>query len=168
MNYLIGSHGTGKSTLLEELKKVRSDLFITDGVSRPVKKCSERYGLSEEARQDIINELTEWNWINSLKQPKYFCTRSVIDSIIYSEAQGFIELAKKSEEVLKSTDFKKAKFFYIPIEFELENDGIRFTDLSFQKKIDEMILSIFRELEIPMIKLTGSIEERLQKLLKNI
>ena len=50
--------------------------------------------------------------------------------------------------------------FYIPIEFGIVDDWVRFIDENLQKKIDDKIKDILTELWLKYITLTGAIENR--------
>lgn len=58
--------------------------------------------------------------------------------------------------------------FYLPIEFPIEDDGIRSTDPEFQRKIDERYKNVLNEWDIKHEVISGSIEDRLQKILEKI
>lgn len=162
MNILIGAHGVGKTTLLDEVRKEMKHLYITDGVSRPVKKWLRENVQDSNLRleQSLINTLTEWNWIQNLNNPIYTSTRSVIDSIIYSKCLGFPDLSESSLNIFINNQSREVKYFYIPIEFELKSDGIRFTDREFQHTIDREIKSFITAFKIPVIEIKGSLQER--------
>jgi GTPase SAR1 family protein len=169
MNVFLGSHGVGKSTLLNRLRLERPDLYITDGFSRPIKIALRRFeNIDLYKEQSILNELTEWIWIQNLNSDIYTCTRSVIDSYIYSKCLGFDDLAKKSLNVFLNSQPKSIRYFYIPIEFEIEDDGLRYTDVIFQKQIDSEIFRFIEKYNLDIINLSGSVDERLSKLKINL
>jgi len=56
------------------------------------------------------------------------------------------------------------KVVYIPIEFPLHADGVRFEDVEFQKQVDSKILEILEVLEIDYDTITWSREERVEKI----
>jgi len=97
--------------------------------------------------------------------------RSIIDIFVYSR---LLETETHEQEIVKqflcSDVFKEMEnekydlTFYLPIEFDLEDDGIRFTDKDFQKKVDKEILYVLQKLRVPYITLSGSVEERKQKI----
>ena len=60
MKILLGSHGTGKTTLLKEVASKFPDYYVTDGFSRPVLKISKLLELSNAEMQYAINELSAW------------------------------------------------------------------------------------------------------------
>ncbi len=167
MKILLGSHGTGKTTLLKEVATKFPDYYVTDGFSRPVFKISRMLELSDNEKQYIINELSAWAYQNYLSHKNVISTRSVVDCIIYSQ---ILSPDVDIEDII--TLFEKTKdqveyFFYIPVEFDFVADPDRLSH-ELQVKIDEIIKD-FIEKHIPKEKvviLTGTVEERLNQISK--
>lgn len=161
---LIGSHGTGKSTLLQEYKKRHPEIHQQDGVSRPIKKCAKELGLTGYQQQYICHEVAYYNWINSMDIPNFFSTRSLLDDIVYSKALGYEDLSEDLEKRFAALDLSQVIWFYLPIEFELEDDGVRYSDPAFQHKIDDMLVEYANKYNIKYVKLSGSIDERIKQM----
>lgn len=165
LNVLIGSHGVGKSTLLNEIKPLRPDYYFTDGFSRPVKRGLGGIQFQDKdiVEQRIINELTLWGWENYIGQ-NVVSARSLIDAIIYTEYYH-----PKIDTSFLRYKFRKTKenvvFFYIPIEFPIINDGERYTDEEDREKINNKIQLFLQQEDISFITLSGSINDRLQQAL---
>ena len=53
---------------------------------------------------------------------------------------------------------------YLPIEFEVEDDGVRSVDKAFQMKIDFLIKNLLDTAKIPYITATGTVEERVAQI----
>jgi len=167
MKILLGSHGTGKTTLLKEVATKFPDYYVTDGFSRPVFKISRMLELSDNEKQYIINELSAWAYQNYLSHKNVISTRSVVDCIIYSQIlspdvdiEDIIALFEKTKDQVEY-------FFYIPVEFDFVADPDRLSH-ELQVKIDEIIKD-FIEKHIPKEKvviLTGTVEERLNQISK--
>jgi len=159
-----------------ELEKVRYykylpyniQYYVTDGFSRPIKRVSEKIGLSSLNQQVVINELTSWAYKNYLNTSKLFCTRSIIDCIIHSELL-FPELDVTSlYKEYEVTERRINNIFYIPIEFEMQNDGVRYNS-ELQLEIDKRINSfIDNYVNLPIVTLHGSVEERVKIIEKTL
>jgi predicted ATPase len=162
MNILIGAHGVGKTTLLNELNRARPEIYTSDGFSRPVKE----FGVLDNRYQQIlINKLTLWRWREDYLKKNCLYGRSIIDSIAYSKALFDLNLTKEIyylSETLKDIE----NFFYIPIEFAITDDKVRPLDIQFQKDIDNALLQIIEEFNIKAITLSGSVEERFNQINK--
>jgi predicted ATPase len=165
---LIGAHGTGKSTILNELKKVTSDYYITDGFGRPLKEAGESLNLSPRDIQVIVNTITKHRWNNDVVQDKLICTRSIIDEWVYSKIFGFDEFLEERKEIFRNSDYTKSKYFYIPIEFPLEEDGVRYSGIDLQRQCDELMRQWIKEFNLEVVILTGTVKERLTTLINNI
>lgn len=166
LNVLVGAHGTGKTTLLQELRGISSRYYITDGFSRPIKEVANGRDINDQLEQELINELTLWGWNNYLGQ-NVVSGRSLIDTIVYSEF--FYPLAtfnRYRKEFQKSK--KNVNYFYIPIEFELQKDGVRFEDSNEQVEIDRLLKLFLVKEELNFITLRGSVQERVRKLNENL
>lgn len=167
MKILIGSHGTGKTTLLKEVSTSFPDYYVTDGFSRPVLKIGRMLELTNNEKQYAINELSAWAYQNYLTHKNVISTRSLVDCIIYSQ---ILTPDVDIEDII--TLFEKTKneveyFFYIPIEFDFVDDPDRLS-YDLQVKIDEVIQDFIKK-HIPnekVVTLTGTVEERLGQISK--
>jgi nicotinamide riboside kinase len=166
MYILIGAHGVGKTTLLNAIREKHPQFYVTDGFSRPVKKVKDKLGLNKEQEQEIINELTLWAFQNYITSDIVISGRSPIDAIIYTNVYcPRLSISNILETFLKLKDKIKG-VFYIPIEFPLVDDGVRFSNQGDQILIDKLILDFLNTHQIQYVQLTGSVEERLNQIEK--
>ena len=96
----------------------------------------------------------------------FISDRTVIDVLAYANTMCRPSMTARLKEMVE-LHLEKNPYdlvFYIPIEFPLEKDGIRFEDEQYQKMIDLQILKYLKRYKIPYITLTGTVEERLQKI----
>lgn len=170
LNILIGSHGVGKSTLLKEISKITNDVFVTDGFSRPIKRVGNKTSLSPSQQQNILNEMTIWAFENYLEQTcEVISTRSPIDAIVYSQLYTpYTANTKEIEQKFLERKLEVKNYFYIPIEFDIVDDGERYIDKKDQKKIDDLFLKFIEDNKLPVIVIKGTIEERVATVLKQI
>jgi predicted ATPase len=167
MKILLGSHGTGKTTLLKEVSTKFPEYYVTDGFSRPVFKISRQLELDNTEKQLIINELSAWAYQNYLTHKNVISTRSIVDCIIYSQILtpklDITDLITLFEETKDQVEY----FFYIPVEFDFVSDPDRLSH-ELQLKIDKVIVD-FMEKHIPTEKIViirGTVEERLNQISK--
>jgi len=168
MKILIGSHGTGKTTLLKEVATRFPDYYVTDGFSRPVSKIAKYLEFSNNEKQFVINELSAWAYQNYLSHKNVISTRSVVDCIIYSQIVAPDVDVKAMLDLFQQTKEQVEYFFYIPIEFAYVVDDERPDGVwqELQAKIDKVIQDFIKEY-IPaekIITLTGTVEERLNQI----
>ena len=142
MKILIGSHGTGKTTLLKEVSTRFPDYYVTDGFSRPVLKIGRMLELSNNEKQYAINELSAWAYENYLKHKNVISTRSLVDCIIYSQILTPNVDIENLIVLFEETKDQVEYFFYIPIEFSFVYDPARLNE-DLQKKIEERVSDLF-------------------------
>lgn len=162
-NILIGSHGVGKTSLINEIQK-KVSIYTSDGFSRPIHQNS--IGLDKIQQHILINELTAWRWVEDRNKNCVY-SRSIIDSIIYTKVlypNMKIEMEKWKDLFIKYKDCYN--FFYIPIEFELERDGVRFESVQLQKDIDKEMYSFIAKFQLPFTTLSGSIDRRVDRFIE--
>ena len=165
---LIGAHGTGKTTLTRAFALKHPEITISDGSSRPMKEIAKTLGLSKQQYQEANNIFAIHRHKQNIWQKNYFTTRTLIDNYIYCRLAGWYSMAFKVKDVFFQSKIEKIKYFYLPIEFDIEDDGVRFTDPEFQKAFDEEIHMIVKYYNLKMVKLTGSIEDRIKQLEKHL
>lgn len=176
MHYLLGAHGTGKSTLVQKFQETNPDYPIMESMARPLhsglRQCELEIGRKNE--QIVLNELSIRLHENTHKVVDSLSTRSLVDQILYNE---FVspELPTEHMEEIWRRDYKYTGYiFYIPIEFPLVSDesrnGIwsdpeiqRHYDLDVKKFLDIEILSGRLKSE-QVVTLRGTVEERVEKL----
>lgn len=104
----------------------------------------------------------QWNLIYEqikaeMRKDSFISDRTLIDVLAYTRwLKWYWQLKKVVKEYLK--EFPYDYIFYIPIEFKLEDDGVRFTDK--QKEIDDNIKFLLKDLKINYITITWDIKQR--------
>lgn len=183
-----GSHGTGKTTLLnlfedskftlhKELSRElmeefwnpkEQDLFwkivfqrklfnnflkVQGGIITHDNQMTDRSLIDILAYTRVLrDDLKKYTWHKNYDKKLSFLLEETIDEI-----EGCI------------SDFDYDYTFYFPICFPLEKDGVRYEDEEFQKKIDNEILNILQEFQIPFIVIEGNKpEERWYFVMKKI
>ena len=171
---MIGSHGTGKSTLANKLAE-ELDLTVVESVARILDKPLE-YISSEITRQEIICETSIWDF-KRWKNVDAVFTRTPLDTLAYAMSLPY---SNKREELMEDvttkiihdTDVMKmirnGIFVYLPIEFGLEDDGTRPIGDTYQKLIDENMRRVLNQFGITPLVVTGSVEERVRTVLEYI
>lgn len=181
----IGAHGTGKSTLAKELSSILS-MPVVESVAREAAKdfrilenecmissnIPERY--RKNAYQKVLCSMSYWDfmrWVGA--EVPCIMTRCPLDTIAYAMADDDITDHTTSEclKVLQEDDkFRKALesslFVYLPIEFGIEDDGVRPTDVEFQSRVDEAMHKLMDMFGILPKVVSGTVEERLESILE--
>ncbi len=164
---ITGAQGVGKTTLAQQINRDYPKFKILPEAARLAQKAG--YKLDHTATVEtelwLINkqielESGEDNWV---------ADRCGIDLLAYIQYLFSHEksLALFAIEKLVPKFSNYDLVIYLPSgEFAIEEDGVRTTDLKFQKEIDNQILNILEKYKIPFIKIVGSPKERLEKVSK--
>ncbi len=180
MRYILtGAQGTGKSTLLHHFDDKMN--VVTEVVRNLAKK--DGIAVNEEGNTEGQTKIfdTYYNILSTEKDP-YISDRGLTDVIAYTvynmsrlisegrisqeEGQHFIE-----DQINKFIDFSDKNedvvYFYVPIEFDVVDDGFRSTNEEFRREIDNNISELFEYMEglhmgLNVFTLRGSVEERLE------
>lgn len=171
MKCFLAAHGTGKTTLINEIKRKKVPIFVTEGFARPIKKVFSEF-IPKEDRVDYFHIEQALNFELMLTtQRSYYdqnvlSTRSLFDSLIFGRILGWSssEQEGRVKEELRAERIKA--FFYLPIEFPIEDDGVRY-DADLQRLYDKEIHSIVEEYNLHdrLHIIEGSIEERVSQLI---
>lgn len=163
---LTGAQGTGKTTLMNAL--------TADG-TRTISHIRKH---AAEHNIDITtaSEVGQKEFFNSLKKElsskrNYVSDRGLTCVAAYTFDKAITgEISKKVADK-QYMDFAKFHMdnpdillVYVPIEFEIEDDGTRSIDPEFQAKIDFLIKNILETSGVKYITVTGSVEERLAQI----
>ena len=184
---LIGAHGTGKTTLANALSKV-IDTPVVESVAREFFKdwkfledcemINPKAGRvrTAEAKQNIICSMSRWDfmrWVNA--DVPVIMTRCPLDTLAYGFADPLVSdnLMNTNVEILKESQefcnaIEKSLFIYLPIEFAIEDDGVRPMDKMFQKNVDTCMRKLMYEFHIAPLVVTGSVEERMKAILVKV
>lgn len=158
---ITGSFSTGKTTLAKQLaKKLRCKLLPE--VARQM--IAEGYRLDIEATPELELLMAE-RQLDLEQEEHWVADRCMIDILAYSMV--LFDDDKFLNELNDLLDKAKYdKIFYTPIEFQIKDDGIRSTDIEFQKKVDEAIKEILKT--IPHIIVKGNKKQRLNLCIKHL
>jgi nicotinamide riboside kinase len=173
---IVGTHSTGKSTLIEDLKEKLSPTLSDFYFIKQVNRECHKYGLkiNEEA-----NDLTQlYIAANDLKQiveapqdKTVISDRCILDTYVYTLSMW--KKGKVSEMVLDSISTllgnclsKYTHLIWLRPEFEVVPDGVRSVDEEWREELDsdfEGYLKFIKLETCKIITLSGSREERVNK-----
>jgi thymidylate kinase len=169
----VGSHGTGKTSLVHNVISALRERNIEAGhiseigtkaremgipINETTNLAAQMYILHEQCRQ----ELRYQNWRpNGPNYQVMICDRTVWDNLCY------LERAVGSNENVRTMVTEHARLFpyrqlyYLPITSSNISEGsnTRSTDRGFQREMDERIKRFLAEMEIPYIALPVPVPE---------
>lgn len=180
----VGSHGTGKTTIVNELqnrlKQKGIESVITPEVPRIICDLEQNKHFFRRENNTLLKQVillfgqaVYENVAERNNTEIVLCDRSVLDHWSYTQFLFPSEL-EESEITNSAMDFIRQHcisydyIFYIPVEVPLEDDGTREGDIEFQRNIDEEIFKNLERLELPFEVIKGSTEDRIESVLKII
>jgi hypothetical protein len=170
---IVGSFSTGKTTLAEAAAEPLG-LPLLPEVAREVAAMG--FKLDKDATPEVETLIFLRQLRNEMIHPDFVGDRSLIDVMAYA---GWVldNQPRRLENALWDACEEIAGFqlrsqytdvFYLPIEFGIVPDGLRPLDPDFQKEIDERMLGLLEKFDVRYETLTGSVEERLEQLVKTV
>lgn len=179
---IVGTHCTGKSTLVEELSKIPEFLTVSSLTRSSVSPEERRLGNPTiEGQREILRnisdkmeELTVKRYEND-SQEAFILDRSVVDFIAYTRIfaeQGFYREDEAFPVIKTASRFVSwiDIIFYLAPEIPIVDDGVRSVDPDLRRKVDEEIKHILFWENIPckpiVIPIRGTVEERVHEIRK--
>ena len=174
--YFTGAQGTGKTTLARQLEELGFKMIpsITRKLIDEGKLDSKRTsrGATVESQKIIFDEyLKTFRSEKSIVSDRFLTDVLAYTKFIYRQKEDpeILNELHRERELLDDLAYEQglmygdadALVFYTPVEFEIENDGLRDTDPEYQKTIDEIIKRDLLGHGIRFIELRGTVEERM-------
>jgi len=166
---ITGAQSTGKSTLLNDLTQLSifQDYTVCSGLTRTLAK--QGFAINEAGDDDtqlaVMNQHR-----NNLVYENMLTDRTALDGLVYTawlHSQGKIseKVLTMVEEIFDSLIDNYDIVFYIKPEFDLEDDGERSNDLNFRDDIAELFEDFIEHLNLDVVLLTGSREQRVKQVI---
>lgn len=185
---MFGAHGTGKTTILDNIKKMHPEYFY---IKEPIRHQTTAFGYKtpweiEKEVTEAVYEIMNMNFFSVidkecnpyLKPEKtVIIDRSPIDVYAYYLAERKEKLDYKIENLLKNMALYYNGlidlFVYFPIgKIPLIGDEMRPDDPKYQKKVDKYMKKSIKELNVPNDKIytlnSISIGDRVNEVLHQI
>ena len=164
---LTGAQGTGKTTLMNALA---TDGIKTLSIAR--EQALKAGWLAVTGTTQDYQKILFAALLKAISSKKSYISDRGLTCVAAYTFDGALE-GKITKQVADKQYLKLQKFHndnpdvllvYLPIEFELESDGVRDTDKENQKRIDFFIKNILDTSGIKYITVTGSVEERVKQI----
>lgn len=161
---IIGSHGVGKSTLLNnipidvpKITEVARDVInvlnmLPQDMTHKQKVRFQKMVMDEQRKREN-------------KYKDFISDRWVQDNLAYT---SFVDndLYKQQKKEIEKNHGGYDNVIYVPIQdFGIEDDWLRFIDPVFQKQVQDRILEIVDDMWVEIVEVRGSVEERVSKVL---
>jgi nicotinamide riboside kinase len=168
---ITGAQSVGKTTLLNALRseKTLANFQVCDEVTRRVKS----YGIPiNEDGNDVTQRLIMNEHIYNLVMHEHMITdRTALDGLVYTTY-----LYKKGKLSKATFDHVSAVFkviwpkydyvFYIEPEFDIVDDGVRSTNISFRDEISELFRQTILKERLSLIRVSGSVRNRVDTIIR--
>lgn len=168
-----GAAGTGKSTLVERLLDMPQFSEYTR-YSNPQRALHNFLGdkFPHSSKANTISQAGIYSCfiLDLLKNKNIICDRSIIDIFAYSELSKGVDDFKVLEDIFSKGIELHDVIFYVPIEFQVENDGFRDTNTEYIKKTDETIQKYMDKYKdkVKIVEVRGSVDDRLNIILETL
>ena len=169
-----GAQSTGKTTLLNELKKWKEfeDYVFIDEITRNVSKL----GMNINEKGDDATQTAIMNaHIENLKKgDNLILDRCSLDGVVYTHylySHGRVskDTFEYARQVFIETCLKYDKIFYLKPEFDIVDDGVRSNSVQFRDEIASIFERYIAEFNLRkwnVVEISGSVEERLEAIKK--
>lgn len=164
-----GAQGTGKTTLLNKLNELEGlkDYEFKREITRILRE--QGYKINEEGDDNTQLKMIGIHLKNiDVRNAVY--DRCILDVLVYTHylfMNGNCKLSTLDTilDIVKDNISKYDVIFYIEPEFDIENDNVRSTNVKFRDDIVKIFQYYIKTLEIPVIKLRGSVDDRIKTIL---
>lgn len=166
---LTGAQSTGKTTLLEALKKNSTLASKFTFVESFTRKLQRQQGVEVGRSGDAMQRAVLQAHLDNLKQDNVFLDRCLLDGAVYTRyyaGQGEVSVSVVQESyraLLKNRD-KYDLVFYLKPEFGVVADGVRPTSDQFQQEIAALFDKMIKYMR-NVVLVSGSVSERVQTVL---
>ena len=168
-----GAQSTGKTTLLNRLKHdpmFNLEFEFIDEITRRMTKKGLKIN---EGGDDMTQLLIMNSHIKNSLIDNVIVDRCVLDGLVYTDwmcRKGKVQqwVVEYADNVFKMLIDGYDHIFYLEPEFGIEDDGVRSTDIDFRNEIVILFEKYIKAWDIPVVKLTGTVEQRLNKIKETI
>lgn len=187
---IVGSHCTGKSTLIEALKKEsfiqvkgQKSFESLELLSSPTRMIKEKgFKINNDQEDYSVTQLLcmTYDIQNFYLNKNFISDRGALDTLIYTKY--LYEQKKVDERTYRLIEmqsmpiiFGYTHIFYIGLEIPLVGDNVRSTDVDFRNRIDGMFnekFSFWNSNFMPVFErvycLHGTVEERIEQIKEHL
>lgn len=168
-----GAPGVGKTTVIEEaVRKVsrKYQVLLSRNVARSLAARGVHINI-ESRTDDYLAFLTvRLHDMLHLRSDLVIYERTLLDVLIFMKLNGDAHgwLKELADELVQWQMSRLSLYFYIPIEFEAEQDGVRIANPAVNRQIDKITVSLLKEYRPDFITLNGSVSERVKLVLESL
>lgn len=156
----IGTHGVGKTTLCYDLaaQLKKRDLAV-ELVREVARECPLPINRETtlKAQAWILHTQIAWELGAEAKADVVLCDRAALDNFCYlKRAGGNGERERALEALVRSWTPTYDFLFKVPVVSDPRFDGVRDTDVAFQREIDALLTDTLGSWNVPYVSLDGA------------
>jgi len=161
---ITGAQSTGKSTLLNFLKK-DDDLKGFEFIEELTRQIAAKGININEEGSNFSQIFTVTIHAENIVKKHFISDRCALDGLVYTKwlydnkkvDKWMLDYAEGvAKEVLPRYDY----IFYLPAEIPIEDDGVRSSNVEFRDQILDIFKYYIQELDIKIVNLSGTVVER--------
>lgn len=170
----IGADGTGKTTLVNDLKRLNPKIDIRYSHELARKVIARGYPLGKDASPEsflvLMRDHLDALYNMCRNRVPFISGRTLLDPLCYARVNKTLPRPAVSDNLI-ALMYKiwlleqeyYATYLYFPIQFDkIEDDGVRVVDRNYQMKIDREFQQLIENNDIPVTTIIGSRNERVQ------
>ncbi len=169
-----GAQGVGKTTFCNDLSAALKDVA---GVSvemraRVARDLKDR-GISSDERTSASDYAPYFerhieNLLKDSVSDYVLLDRSIVDTLAYARVNGNLEPSwmRLSYRLAQLLSGRIRWYFFVPIEFGIEDDGVRYVSSEYQRRLQDEMLSVLGGIFPHFVTVRGSREERISQALQ--
>lgn len=171
-----GAQSTGKTTLLNQMRswECLKDYTFIDEITRNIEKKG--MSINEKGNDDTQTAIMHAHIENLKKGNNLVLDRCSLDGVVYTHYLYLHGKVSKdtfdyARQVFFETCLKYDKIFYLKPEFNIVEDGVRSNSVQFRDEIASIFegyIADFNLRKYNVVELTGSVEERLEAVKKEM
>ena len=160
-----GAAGVGKTVLVDKFLEDHPEYNEPENISRLFNETFKNFGINEKGTASSQALITGFMVYSVMKEDNFIHSRTMCDTYAYARLSNMTtEECNDIEKLYEGWDNLYDFIFYIPIEFKMEEDGVRSTDEDYRKLSGDLMLKYLNENNIKYYTLTGTIEERYEEI----
>lgn len=175
-----GAHGVGKTSLVRSVTRMLGGHSVAV-YREPARLVAERAGdptFFWRANNSPLRQLLIFieHAVEERRVAEHsaitISDRTFVDHLAYTLVL-FPALSNSPEmAVLRELSFETLgqydHIFFVPIEFDLESDGVREADPYFQQAISDALLALYSDAGVGLVTVRGSLDQRTRQALRHI
>ena len=142
---IVGSHSTGKTTLLRTLSEYLSVPTLSEVAREKINESPKLpHHMTPEERGELQTAILDEQIRRELGDGQFLSDRSVFDAVAYSfDTPSFESLRSRAFAHAETQPYDR--IFFLPAEFPLEGDDIRSQDEAYRKTVENELVNLLEQ-----------------------